>query len=103
MIDRRITLEEMREALRELKSKKAPGPDGIPAECLKIFGETFDKILLKIINLIFSNHLYPSQWSSNYLKPIYKKGALKDPDNYRGLAIGSAFAKLFRAILLKRL
>ena len=103
MIDRRITMEEMREALRELKNKKAPGPDGIPAECLKIFGETFEKIFLKIINLIFSNHLYPSQWNSNYLKPIYKKGEVEDPDNYRGLAIGSAFAKLFSAILLKRL
>ena len=85
MIDRRITMEEMREALRELKSKKAPGPDGIPADCLKIFGETFEKIFLKIINLIFSNHLYPSQWNSNYLKPIYKKGKCKTQITIGGL------------------
>ena len=93
----------MRDGLRELKCKKAPGPDGIPAECLRIFGETFEDTLLKILRLIFSNHLYPTQWNSNYLKPIYKKGDVEDPDNYRGLAIGSAFAKLFSLILLKRL
>ena len=103
ILDRRITIEEMREGLSELKSKKAPGPDGIPAECLRLFGETFENTLYTILRLIFSNCLYPSQWNSNYLKPIYKKGDVEDPDNYRGLAIGSAFAKLFSLILLKRL
>ena len=39
----------------------------------------------------------------NFLKPIYKKGITNDPDNFRGIAIGSAFAKLFSFILLKRL
>ena len=103
ILDRIITIEEMREGLRELKRKKAPGPDGIPAECLRIFGETFENTLFKILRLIFSNYLYPSQWNSIYLKPIYKKGDVEAPDNYRGLAIGSAFAKLFSLILLKRL
>ena len=42
-------------------------------------------------------------WTLNFLKPIFKKGSNKDPDNYRGLAIGSALAKLFSFILLKRL
>ena len=39
----------------------------------------------------------------NFLKPIYKKGSSEDPDNYRGIAIGSALAKLFSIILLNRL
>ena len=103
MLDSRITAEEIREALTQLKSKKSPGPDGVLVEYLKIFGETFEDILLKIIRQLFAKHVYPTQWNSNYLKPIYKKGGLEDPDNYRGLAIGSAFAKLFSLILLKRL
>ena len=36
------------------------------------------------------------------MKPIYKNDSTKVPDNYRGLAIGSAFSKLFSFILLKR-
>ena len=47
--------------------------------------------------------IYISKWSLNFLKPIFKKDSTKDLDNYRGLAIGSAFAKMFSFILLKRL
>ena len=72
-------------------------------EYIKVFGEIFEGTLLKIVRQLFSNHLYPSAWISNYLKPIYKKGDVKDPGRYRRLAIGSAFAKLFSQILLKRL
>ena len=93
----------MREALGSLKVGKAPGPDGILSEYLKIFGHTYEDTLLKLLRIIFSQHIYPSKWAMKFIKPIYKKGATNDPDNYRGLAIGSTFAKLFSIILLKRL
>ena len=72
-------------------------------EYLKIFGQTFEHTLLRLVNIIFSEHIYPSQWALNFLKPIFKKGCTSDADNFRGLAVGSAFAKLFSFILLKRL
>jgi len=103
ILDRRIECKELHEGLSKVKGNKAPGPDGILVEYLKIFAETHEGILLTIIRPLFSNHVYPSQWDSNFLKPIYKKGDMEDPDNYRGLAIGPAFAKLFSQILLKRL
>ena len=102
-LDSMISAKELRAALGNLKGGKAPGPDEIIGEYLKIFGERFEDILLKIVNVIFSEHIYPSKWTLNFLKPIFKKGSTTDPDNYRGLAIGSAFAKLFSFILLKRL
>ena len=86
-----------------MKGNKAPGPDGVLVEYLKVFAETYEDILLKILRQLFSKSVYPDQWNSNFLKPIYKKGDVEDPDNYRGLAIGSALAKLFSLILLKRL
>ena len=33
--ERAISLEEVREAVNEMKSVKAPGLDGFPVECLK--------------------------------------------------------------------
>ena len=57
----------------------------------------------RIINIMFSNHVYPTMWTQNFLKAIYKKKDAKDPGNYRGLAIGSVFAKLFSFVLLNRL
>ena len=47
--------------------------------------------------------IYPKPWTVNYLRPIHKKDAKDDPENYRGLAIGPALSKLFSLILLQRL
>ena len=102
-LDRRIKIEELRSALIRLKHGKACALDDILGEYLQIFGENFECILLKIMNTIFVEKIYPTQWTTNFLRPIYKKGSSKDPDNYRGLAIGSAFAKLYSFILLNRL
>ena len=89
VLDSRIKLKELQDALGSLKSGKAPGPDEILGEYLKLFGQTFEDILLRLVNVIFIEQIYPTQWTLNFLKPIFKKGSTKDPDNYRGLAIGS--------------
>ena len=86
-----------------LKNHKAAGCDRITAEYLKAFAESFGDILLAIAMKLFALQVYPSEWASNFLKPIYKKGESEDPDNYRGLAIGAALAKLYSLILLGRL
>ena len=103
ILDRMITMEELRKALLLLKNHKAAGCDRITAEYLKAFAESFGDILLKILQNLFSKNIYPSEWTSNFLKPIYKKDEVINPDNYRGLAIGSAMAKLHSLILLGRL
>ena len=100
ILDSRITKKEMNKALNDLKCKKSPGPDGILAEYLKVFGEMYEDNLLKIIRILFSRHLYPPEWDKNYLKPIHKKEDTEDPDNYRGIALGSSFAKLIRKTLV---
>lgn len=102
-LDSKIKIEELRTALACLKTGKSCSVDDLLGEYVKIFGEMFEDTLLSIINTIFIEKLYPSQWPTNFLKPIFKKGSTLDPDNYRGLAVGSAFAKLFSFILLNRL
>ena len=82
---------------------KAAGPDGVFAEYLKYSTNNVIKTMLELMNTIFTHAIYPSAWSNNFLKAIYKSGLTDDPDNYRGLAIGSAMAKLYSTILLMRL
>ena len=103
ILDGIITKKEMNDALRGMKGNKSPGPDGILTEYLKVFGDIAGSTLLKLIRKIFASNIYPSAWTMNFLKPIYKKDDKNDPNNYRGLAIGSSFAKLYSMILLKRL
>ena len=85
------------------KSGKAVGPDQILTEYLKIFGQTFEPMMLKLIRKIFSQNMYPDIWTINFLKPIFKKGLENDTNNFRGLAIGSSLGKLYSHILLNRL
>ena len=73
ILDGTVTVAELRASLKQLKCHKAAGPDGILAEYIKAFGETYEGILLKILKEIFSQGVYPSEWNSNFLKPIYKK------------------------------
>ena len=103
LLDKRVTTDELKNAFNKMKTGKAAGPDQILTEYLKSFRHVAEDTLLKIINAIFSNHIYPSIWTKKNLKPIYKKLDAKLASNYRGLAIGSAFAKLFSFILLNRL
>ena len=54
-------------------------------------------------HILFSNSLYPVQWSSAYILPIYKSGDSSMPENYRGIAINSCIGKLFNTVLNNRL
>ena len=48
-----ISLEEVWEAVNEMKSGKAPGLDGFPVECLKIGGMAVFEWLVRLLNLSF--------------------------------------------------
>ena len=54
-------------------------------------------------NKLFSHASQPKKLCINYLITIFKKGEVDVPDNYRGIAIGSALGKIFSLILLERL
>jgi hypothetical protein len=45
----------------------------------------------------------PSQWTSNLIVPIPKKGDLEQMTNYRGISLMSIAAKVFNRILLNRI
>ena len=61
ILDRLITMDELRKALLLLKNHKACGCDRISAEYLKAFAENFGDILLKIIQGLFSKNVYPTE------------------------------------------
>ena len=54
-------------------------------------------------NKLFSHAVQPKDLNINFLMTLFKKGEIEDPDNYRGIAIGSALGKIFSLILLDRL
>ena len=72
-------------------------------ELVKFMPDKVVKILFRIMQLIFSHAIYPTAWTVNLLKALYKKECKDNPDNYRGLAIAPVISKLYCMILLQRL
>ena len=53
MNERAISLEEVWEAVNDMKSGNAPGLDGFPVECLKKGGVAVLELLVRLLNLSF--------------------------------------------------
>jgi uncharacterized protein YaaR (DUF327 family) len=68
-----IRMDEMNTAIKALKSKKAPGPDGICNDMIKHFGQNAKCALLNIFNRSWNTGIVPSAWKKAHLLPIYKK------------------------------
>ena len=103
ILNRIITENEIQSCINRLKNHKAPGPDNILNEYIKISADILMPIYLKIFNLIFSTGLFPETWSQGLIIPIHKKGDKMNPDNYRGITLLSCFGKLFTSIINDRI
>ena len=93
----------MCENLEALDAAKACGTDGIPPGVLKLLPVEWIVALTCILNRVFLNADYPSNWVTAKLTMIYKKGCRLLPSNYRGITIINCLAKLYDMILCKRL
>ena len=102
-LNRPIDPQEVREAIRKLKSGKAHGCDGILANMLKLAGDTAVRFLTKLFSAVFDEGVYPEEWSKAIIIPIFKKGNKNNTYNYRGISVLSLFSKCYTSVLNKRL
>ena len=98
-LNRAIDPQEIREAIRKLKSGKAHGCDGILADMLKHVGDTAVQFLAKLFNAVFDEGVYPQEWSKAIIIPMFKKGNKNNTDNYRGISRLSLSSKCFTSVL----
>ena len=102
-LDKQITMEELNRALNKLKAKKAAGDDGIIPEFLKNASSELKEFMIKLFNNLYDNGVFPSEWSSSIIVPIFKKGDRMDPSNYRGTSLSNILSKVYTSILTDRL
>ena len=58
---------------------------------------------IMFFNSILTSGKFPSPWDVNTLSPLHKKGSTLLRDNYRGIDVSSAIAKVFLSVLHNRL
>lgn len=96
-----LTLQEVETAVKKLKSHKATGPDGIPAECLK--NKQIIDILFKVYAYCFEHGKVPDEWLTSMINPIFKSGSVYKPLNYRGITLINIICKCYSSILNRRI
>ena len=85
---RAISLVEVREAVNETKSGKAPGLDGFPVECLKKGGMAVLEWLVRLLNVSFDMGVVPMDWRCACKVPLYKgKGDKCECSNSRDISL----------------
>ena len=102
-MDDDITEDEIRSALRKLKSGKASGPDGISSDFYLHVCDIHLKFLLPLFNKIFSTGQYPECWSEALIFPLHKKGSTENTNNYRGISLLNVISKLYSTVINERL
>lgn len=99
-----FTIEELQQAARSLRNKKAPGPDGVPMEVLKVITRSHPDVLLNMYNQCLNKGVFPAVWKRQRLVLISKgKGNPNSPSAYRPLCMLDAAGKLLERLLKPRL
>ena len=96
-------MEEVGEAVNEMKSGKAPGLNGFPLECFKKSGMAELEWLVRLLNLSFDMGVVPMDWRGARIVPLYKgKGDKCECSNSRCISLLSVVGKLFGRVMMKR-
>ena len=99
----RISKEEVKMAVGELKTGKAAGLDGCAVEAVKNGGASLIEWLVRLLNVCFLAGCVPLDWRSACIVPLYKgKGDKFVCSNFRGISLLSVVGKLYGRVLIRR-
>jgi len=79
--------------LSKLRLDQATGPDGIGARFLKELAEELALPIALLCRRIFFEASWPQQWRLHLLIPIFKKGSVYQPGQYRGIHLTCILSK----------
>ena len=95
-----MTSDGVEKLLNDLKTGKAPGPDGLNKEDLCIDTRLIANCLTLIFNASLRSAKLPAGWKLANIIPVHKKGQLDMPNNYRPISLTSIPCKLLEHIVL---
>jgi hypothetical protein len=98
-----ITEQEVLDQLKILNVSKSYGPDGIPPLLLKEAGQSISSSLCKLFNISISSGIFPNEWKTANVHPLFKKGDKHIIQNYRPVSILNILSKIFEKIVYKHI
>lgn len=99
-----FTERELAQAIKAMKNGKAPGPDGVTVEAVKIFHQACPEKMLEMFNKMLVRGKFPTEWKTARVVLLPKKGRdLNLSSGYRPICLINTIGKLYERLLLNRL
>jgi len=98
-----ITMEELMNAIKTSKNRKATGADQINMELLKYGGLLLHLRILHLINQCWLESKIPATWQTAQIISLFKKGDRNNCENYRGISLLNAIYKIYSRVINNRL
>ena len=103
ILDKKIEVKEVEDVqTKQVKPDKSCGPDGNSPGVFKLLPSVWISFICLLYNMVFVAG-YPIAWTVAKLIMLFKKGARLDCNNYRGISIINAIAKIYDYVLTNRL
>ena len=100
---RPVSDDQVLQLLKSLDTRKAVGPDELPASILKTHADTLTPSLTKIFNASLSTGSLPNEFNCANVCPVFKAGDPKDPRNYRPISLLPILSKVLEKIVHEQL
>lgn len=95
---------ELERAIGRLPSRKAPGPNNIPNEVLRVVYDITPQSLLHPYNTCLQSGVFPKDWKRGRLVLLQKGDTpLSEPNSYRALTMLNTIGKVLERLLLNRI
>ncbi|SCV52360.1 uncharacterized protein FFB14_12556 [Fusarium fujikuroi] len=99
-IPRDIDAEKLRTIIKGLKNNKAPGPDKVPNEAIKLGMELLLPYFVLGFRACLNLSLHPANFKDSIIVMLLKAGKEPDkPESYRPISLLSTLGKLYERIL----
>ncbi|GBP52613.1 Probable RNA-directed DNA polymerase from transposon X-element [Eumeta japonica] len=98
-----VSFNEVQKLVKNLKTNKAPGLDGISNKAIKCFPLQLLSLLTAIFNVCLKNCHFPPIWKEAEVNGIHKPGKPSDLVICRPISFLSGLGKLYEKILKARL
>ena len=89
----------IRKEIKKMRTRTAPGHDGIKVAMLKQGINEIVDPLKKLFKLSYENGKIPDSWRIAIVTPLYKSGKRSDPANYRPISVISNLFKLMEKVV----
>ncbi len=94
-----ISVDEVEKKLKNLKTGKSPGPDGLHPRALSEVAEAISVPIAMICEKSLLEGCLPQDWKRAHVTPIFKKGIKKQAGNYRPVSLTCIVCKVMETII----